>query len=79
MKEERLSVKQKKKRRPKCGGGEEKTCGAERWCMIESPTVAPSVKCVVVGLDAIKLNLSADIIQMNGNHPIQPYDNQSPA
>lgn len=42
-------------------------------------SVGPAVEWAVVELDAIKLSLSADIIQMNGSHPIQSYDNPSAA
>lgn len=58
---------------------ENKRCGDKYVIIFKCPTVAQAAKWVVVGLDAIKLSLSADIIQMNWSNPIQSYDNHSTA
>lgn len=58
---------------------ENKRCEDKYVIIFKCPTLARAVKWVVVGLDAIKLCLSADIIQMNGSNPIQSYDNHSTA
>lgn len=60
-----MNARESEKRRSKGGRGEGQTCGDEYLIMFECPTVAPAVKWIVVGLNAIKLSLSADIIQMN--------------